>query len=207
MYSMRRTKEEAAVTRATLLKTALSVFSTKGYAAATLDDVAKAAKVTRGAIYWHFKSKADLYNTLVQEFSARGSGVVQQAVSEGGTLIEILRRIFVRLCTLIEEDKELRAVMELTLFKTGLDPDLQAGRKKQIEQGNALLNGITEAMRQGIAQGDLRNDIDPADMARAFIAFENGAIQLWLLSPRSFSLKASAESFADIMVAGLQKQN
>lgn len=206
MYNMRRTKEEAAITRATLLKTALSVFSAKGYAATTLDDVAKAAKVTRGAIYWHFKSKADLYNTLVEEFSARGSVVVQQAVAEGGTLIEILRRIFVRVCTLIEEDKEIRAVMELTLFKTGLDPDLQTGRKKQIESGTALLRGITEAMSQGIAQGVLRNDINPADMARAFIAFENGAIQLWLLSPRSFSLKSSASSFADILVAGLQKQ-
>jgi TetR/AcrR family transcriptional regulator, acrAB operon repressor len=207
MYVMRRTKEEAAVTRATLLKTALSVFSAKGYAAATLDDVAKAAKVTRGAIYWHFKSKADLYNTLVEEFSARGAGVVQQAASEGGTLAEILRRIFVRVCTVIEEDKELRAVIELTLFKTGLDPDLQAGRKKQIEEGNALLKGITEAMQQGIDQGVLRADIDPADMARAFIAFENGAIQLWLLSPKSFSLKASAASFANILVAGLQSQN
>jgi hypothetical protein len=62
-------------------------------------------------------------------------------------------------------------------------------------------------MSQGITQGVLRNDIDPADMARAFIAFENGAIQLWLLTPRSFSLKSSAESFADILVAGLQKQN
>ena len=204
---MKRTKEEAAITRATLMKTALSVFSAKGYAATTLDDVAKAAKVTRGAIYWHFKSKADLYNTLVQEFSARGAVVVQEAVAEGGTLIDILRRIFVRVCTLIEEDKETRAVMELTLFKTGLDPELQPGRKKQIEAGNALLKGITEAMSQGIAQGVLRSDIDPADMARAFIAFENGAIQLWLLTPRSFSLKSSAESFADILVAGLQKQN
>jgi len=207
MYKMRRTKEEAAVTRATLLKTALAVFSAKGYAAATLDDVAKAANVTRGAIYWHFKSKADLYNTLVQEFSARGAGLVQQAVSEGGTLIEILRRIFVRLCTVVEEDKEMRAVMELTLFKTGLDPELQAGRKKQIEAGNVILKGITEAMGQGVAQGVLRDDIDPADMARAFIAFENGATLLWLLSPRSFSLKASAESFADILAAGLQKQS
>ena len=207
MYNMKRTKEEAAITRATLMKTALSVFSAKGYAATTLDDVAKAAKVTRGAIYWHFKSKADLYNTLVQEFSARGAVVVQEAVAEGGTLIDILRRIFVRVCTLIEEDKETRAVMELTLFKTGLDSELQPGRKKQIEAGNALLKGITEAMSQGIAQGVLRSDIDPADMARAFIAFENGAIQLWLLTPRSFSLKSSAESFADILVAGLQKQN
>jgi len=205
MYNMRRTKEEAAVTRATLLKTALSVFSAKGYAAATLDDVAKSAKVTRGAIYWHFKSKADLYNTLTQELSARGATVVQQAVAEGGTLIEILRRVFVRQCALIEEDKEARAVMELALFKTGLDPELQAGRKKQLEAGNALVEGIADAMRQGIAQGVLRKDMDPVDMARAFIAFENGAIQLWLASPKSFSLKVSAESFADILISGLQK--
>ncbi|HXD09856.1 MAG TPA: TetR family transcriptional regulator [Anaerolineales bacterium] len=202
---MRRTKEEAAVTRANLLKTALSVFSAKGYASATLDDVAKAAKVTRGAIYWHFKSKADLYNTLTQELSARGASVVQQAVAEGGTLLEILRRVFIRQCALIEEDKEARAVMELALFKTGLDPELQAGRKKQLEAGNALVEGIADAMRQGIAQGVLRKDLDAVDMARAFIAFENGTIQLWLASPRSFSLKVSAESFADVLIAGLRK--
>ncbi len=204
MYNMKRTKEEAAVTRTTVLKAALAVFSAKGYAAATLDDVAKAAKVTRGAIYWHFKSKADLYNTLVLELSARGASVVQQAIAEGGTLIEILRRVFVRQCALIEDDKEARAVMELALFKTGLDPELQAGRKKQLEAGNALVAGIAEAMRQGIAQGVLRKDMDPVDMARAFIAFENGAIQLWLASSKSFSLKISARSFADILIAGLQ---
>ena len=201
---MRRTKEEAEATRAKLLKTALSVFSAKGYAAATLDDVAKAAKVTRGAIYWHFKSKADLYNTLIQELSARGTTVVQQALAEGGTLIEILRRIFVRQCALIEDDKEARAVMELALFKTGLDPELQAGRKKQIDEGNALITGIAGAMQAGVMQGLLRNDRDPSDMARAFIAFENGAIQQWLASPKSFSLKTSAESFADILIAGLK---
>lgn len=202
---MRRTKEEAAVTRAAVLKAALSVFSAKGYTTATLDDVAKAAKVTRGAIYWHFKSKADLYNTLTGELSARGADLVQQAVAEGGSLLDILRRVFVRQCALIEEDKEARAVMELALSKPGTDPELQAGRKKQLEAGSALIEGIAGAMQQGIAQGILRNDIDPVDMARAFIAFENGAIQLWLASPKSFSLKQSAESFAEILITGLQK--
>ena len=200
---MRRTKDEAAVTRATLLKTALTVFSSKGYSAATLDDVAKAAKMTRGAIYWHFKSKADLYNTLVEEVSARGAAVVQQAIAEGGSLIEILRRVFVRQCALIEEDREARAVMELALFKTGLDPELQAGRKNQLEAGNALIEGVAAAMQQGVAQSVLRNDIDPADMARAFLALENGVIQLWLASPGSFSLKASSETFADIFMEGV----
>lgn len=202
---MRRTKEEAAVTRATVLKAALSVFSAKGYAAATLDDVASAARVTRGAIYWHFKSKVDLYNTLTGELSARGANLVLEAVAEGGTLLEILRRIFIRQCALIEEDKEARAVMELALFKTGLNPELQTSRKKQLEAGNALVAGIADAMQQGTALGVLRADLDPVDMARAFIAFENGAIQLWLTMSRSFSLKASAETFADILIAGLQK--
>jgi len=202
---MRRTKEEAAVTRATVLEAALAVFSAKGYSATTLDDVAKAAKVTRGAIYWHFKGKADLYNTLVEEMSARGASIVQQAVAEGGTLIDILRRVFISQCALIEDDKEARAVMELALFKTGLDPDLQAGREKQIEAGNALIAGIADAMKIGVDQGILRDDMDPTEMARAFLAFENGAIQQWLASPKSYSLKESAESFAEILIKGLQK--
>lgn len=202
---MKRTKEEAAVTRASVLKAALKVFSNKGYAAATLDDVAAAARVTRGAIYWHFKSKADLYNTLIEEVSVRGNTVVQNAVAQGGTLLDILRRIFIDQCTLIEEDQDARAVMELVLFKTGLNPELKAGRKKQIDEGNALIQGIAGAMQTGILQGELRDDLDPTDMARAFLAFENGAIQMWLASPRSFSLKESARSFADILTAGLAK--
>jgi hypothetical protein len=95
--------------------------------------------------------------------------------------------------------------MELALFKTGHHPELGAGRKKQIEAGNALIAGIANAMQAGVTQGILRDDMDPTDMARAFIAFENGAIQMWLASPKSFSLKTSAESFADILIAGLRK--
>jgi hypothetical protein len=94
-------------------------------------------------------------------------------------------------------------VMELALFKTGLDPELRAGRKKQLEAGNALVTGIAEAMRMGVRQGVLRKDLEPIDMARAFLALENGCIQLWLASPKSFSLKASAESFADIFMEGV----
>ena len=202
---MRRTKEEAAVTRATLLKAALTAFSSKGYDATTLDDIASAAKVTRGAIYWHFKGKADLYNTLIEEVSARGGTVVQNAVAKGGTLLEILRRIFIDQCALMEDDKEARAVMELVLFKTGLNPELKAGRRKQIDEGNALIQGIAGALQMGIQQGQLRDDVDPTDMARAFLAFENGVIQMWLTSPKSFSLKDSAGSFADILIAGLRK--
>ena len=62
---MRRTKEEAEQTRQDLLDAALTVFSQKGYTATRLEDVARAAGVTRGAIYHHFGSKAELYSALI----------------------------------------------------------------------------------------------------------------------------------------------
>ena len=203
---MRRTKEEAEITRQLLLKKALAVFSKKGYAATTLEDIAREAEVTRGAIYWHFGGKAELYNTLVREYSDRGNAIVQQAASEGGTLIEILHRIFFRQLQAIEDDRDLRALMELYLFKTGLVPELEEGHQQQIESGVGLIEMISGIMEQGIELGLLRSDVDPKNMAHAYLAFQNGLTQLWLTAPDQFSLKASADSFADILIAGLQAQ-
>ena len=202
---MRRTKEEAAVTRATLLRTALTLFSTKGYAATSIDDITKAAKMTRGALYYHFTNKADLYNTLVEEVSARGADIVQGAVTEGGMFLDILKRVFVRQLAYIEENKEARAVMELALFKTGTHPELQSGRDRQIESGKLMIASLAQTMQIGIANGELRDDIPPMEMALSFIAFQNGVIQLWLASPKSFSLKGRAATFADVLIQGLKK--
>jgi len=203
---MKRTKEEAAITREQLLSKALRVFSKKGYAATTLEDIAREAEVTRGAIYWHFGSKAELYNTLIREYSNRGGAIMQQAVSEGGTLVDILRRVFVRQLQAVEEDTALRALMEIQLFKTGLVAELEEGRQQQIEGSVGLVEMLAGIMGQGVQAGLLRSDLDPKEMARAYLGFQNGLIHLWLTAPNQFSLKNSADSFADILMAGLQNQ-
>ena len=204
---MKRTKEEAAITREQLLKNALAVFSKNGYAATSLQDIAREAEVTRGAIYHHFGGKAELYNTLIREYSNRGSRIMGKAASEGGGLLDVLRRVFVRQLQAIEDDHEMQALMELYLFKTGLVPELEEGRQQQIESGVGLIEMLAGIMSQGMEQGFLRLDLDPKEMARAYLAFQNGLIQLWLTAPNQFSLKANAESFADILIAGIQAQN
>jgi TetR/AcrR family acrAB operon transcriptional repressor len=200
---MRKTKEEAAITRETLLQAALLVFSRKGYTAATLGDVAHQAGVTRGAIYWHFGSKAELYSALMNKYSARSGEIVQAAAAEGGSLVEILRRVFVRLLEAVDDDPALRAVMEISLFKTERTPELAAAQHQQMENSHRLLAGIAETMHQGITAGELRSDLDPADIGRAFIAFQNGALHLWLWDPAAFSLKDSAPRLAEIFLRGI----
>lgn len=63
---MRKTKAEAMKTREYLLLAALDTFYNRGVARASLNEIAQAAGVTRGALYWHFKNKEDLFDALFQ---------------------------------------------------------------------------------------------------------------------------------------------
>jgi TetR/AcrR family acrAB operon transcriptional repressor len=201
---VRRTKEEAAVTRESLMQAALAVFSRKGYTATTLEDIAHEVGVTRGAIYWHFGSKAELYTALVAEYSGRGPAIVQAAAAEGGSFAQILKRVFINLLTAIEADPALSALMELSQ-RAERNPELVAIQKQQAEGGHALLAGIAATMGMGIQTGELRPDLDPMEMARAFIAFQNGIVALWLQDRQAFSLKASAAAQAEVLLRGLLK--
>ncbi|MDR3299114.1 MAG: TetR family transcriptional regulator, partial [Candidatus Accumulibacter sp.] len=63
---VRKTREEALVTRNAILDAAETVFQEHGVSRTSLAEVAVAAGVTRGAVYWHFTNKADLFDAMVQ---------------------------------------------------------------------------------------------------------------------------------------------
>ena len=67
------------------------------------------------------------------------------------------------------------------------------GLQQRIDSGVALIEMLTGIMSQGMEQGLLRSDVNPKEMARAYLAFQNGLINLWLTAPEQFSLKTSAE--------------
>ena len=66
---MRRTKDEAERTRRRVLQAARKVFARQGVARTSLEQVARAAGVTRGAVYWHFRNKADLFFQMREQVS------------------------------------------------------------------------------------------------------------------------------------------
>ena len=131
---MRRIKEDADLTRQSLLNAALEVFSQKGYDASRLEDIAEAAGVTRGAIYHHFGGKAELFYALMDEAEVSGSQAVQQAVAEGGSFLEIARRVLVYGLELLQKNSQYRRVSEVYLFKAGSSPELADFRQRQREE-------------------------------------------------------------------------
>jgi len=200
---MRKTKEEAEITRQRLLEAALKVFSQQGYAVTRLEDIAAEAEVTRGAIYHHFGGKAELYNAMVGEISSRTNNVIAEAIEEGGSFLEICRRMMVQLMAYVEENRDFRAVMELTLFKTEMVPELQSGLQKKAEATQVIIEQMAAFMRQGVEAGEVRMDIDPVEMAWSFLALQNGLVMTWLQAPQAFSLREVASTAAEIFVNGI----
>lgn len=60
----KKTKADALKTRQHLIETAIVQFALRGVSNTTLNDIADAARVTRGAIYWHFENKTQLFNEV-----------------------------------------------------------------------------------------------------------------------------------------------
>jgi TetR/AcrR family acrAB operon transcriptional repressor len=199
----RKTKEEAAATRQALLDAALIVFSQKGYAAARLEDVAEQAGVSRGAIYWHFHSKAELYTTLVEETSAQTEEVIRRAVAEGAGILDTHRRVMIGLLALLEEDATYRAVQELVLFKTEITPELAESINIKAAAFRAVEARVAASLQAGIAAGEIRADLDPLTGARAALTYINGIIFTWLIDQRAFSLRESAPALVDVFIRGI----
>jgi TetR/AcrR family acrAB operon transcriptional repressor len=202
---MRRTKEEASITRENVLTAALEVFSRYGYSAARLEDIAQAAGVTRGAIYHHFGSKEELYKALVIERSAGINQLAEVTVSQGGTPLEIIRRLLTSLFEYLEENEEYRALLELAVSKVELTEELDSIREDTIKGRRQLAAFFRELLSQGIQAGEIRSDLPVTSAAWALVSFMNGVGLIWTQDPQAFPLHESRETFVDLFLKGFEQ--
>jgi AcrR family transcriptional regulator len=200
---MRKTKEDAAITRARLLDAALLSFHAKGYTATTLDDIASQAGITRGAIQWHFGSKAELFNTLVRECYQRAATKFQDIYTQGGTPLQQLRQVLISWLSYPENDSEFRTMLELVILKTEVSPELAEGMQEKIQGNRSSVHFFVQLIQQGIAAGEIRSEVRPEVAATAVLGIINGMVTLWLLDPASFSLKSYAEETIDLFLKGI----
>lgn len=92
----RRTKLEAARTRKRMLRAALILFAERGYEQTTLDDVARKVRLTKGAVYWHFKGKAELLCALITDMAAFHTNELERSLAEPDSLAALREHLVER---------------------------------------------------------------------------------------------------------------
>lgn len=175
----RKTKEEAEKTRSRILANALKLFVKKGYEHTTFTDIAAELKMTKGAVYWHFASKADLLEALLGEAMRRFSSALRDRISEKELTYPAVAEMLVEFAGGIVSDK--RRADFFMLMQTGLkwtDVKLAEVAKKLIaERSCGPYQAVIDAVEADIQAGRVDKKVVPHEVASATMALWDGIIQ------------------------------
>ncbi|MEP6679278.1 MAG: TetR family transcriptional regulator [Betaproteobacteria bacterium] len=201
----RRTKEDAAITREQLLDAAEAVFRKRGIARSSLAEVAAAAGVTRGAVYWHFRDKADLCEAMCE----RAMLPMEIMLSDAGAAthddpLGALRDLAVTALTRLACDPRSQAVFEVMLHESECMEGMGSFTARKQRDRRHCRTQLERVLRQAVARGQLPRDTDTALATQALHAYVGGVMNSWVLEPDAHDLASSAAMLVDVFFAGLR---
>ena len=180
----RRTKEEAAKTRARILASALSLFAKKGYTHTTFTDIAARLKLTKGAVYWHFESKEALLVALLDEMLAKFRRQISELLPSGedsfdGLSFPVVADMMVRNAAQIIGD------VKGTAFFLLVHEQVQWSNTSMESVRDDLLRNprfgpwaaFRTAVENDMRAGRVRKDVDAVQVATVCIAIWDGLVQ------------------------------
>jgi len=201
---VRRTKEEAEATRLQLLDAAERCFREKGVAGTTLDDIAKSAGHTRGAVYWHFENKADIFEAVCERVTTPMQAMLGDLAADPGTdPLGFLRNDAIRVLRMLTDCERVQAVFEIKFCKLDGGPDFDRLRSRELETHSRCLDMLEVVFGAAVRVGQLPMHLPPRETAEAMHAFIGGLMRSWI-ERRDFDLKKSAPWLVDTFLVGLR---
>lgn len=200
---VRRTKTEALETRNSLLDAAEHLFQARGVSRTSLNDIATEAGTTRGAIYWHFKDKADLFNAMMERVTMPLECSLANTVQATADPLLALRDAMLSALRQTATDEQTRRVFEVATHKVEYVTEMQAVRDRHLRVRNECMTMTKEALGQAVKREHLALPMPLSTAALGLHVMMDGLIQNWLLDPQAFDLVQSGRDTVDAYLAGL----
>ena len=193
--------DKKTMTRGQILQAALTCFADKGYHRATMDDIVAQSGLSKGTLYWHFKSKKELFisllNWLVFDFGEEAF-VCPDSISASDK-IHTIAMLFVD-----------RFEQIIPFTKVILDFWAQTFDDEQVQQMfDSLLQHFQEQLGLIIAEGTARGEFRAVNESQVALALMGMLDSLWLYSSLledRIDLRATVETTLDILIAGLKSR-
>lgn len=199
---MPRPKQADPLARRQILAAALDVFSRQGYAGTTLDDITAAANLSKGAIYWYFESKADLFTILLGERASIFTELLEDAARSGGSPLAGLRAMWSRWMEALESDRGYQSYVRLAHLRVEVADEPREGMDARRAEERRAQAFVIERLMAAMAVRELPGALDIEAAALEFVGAGNGLVRAWLLVPETFSPRAMAPRIWSMLLAG-----
>ncbi|HEX5388795.1 MAG TPA: TetR family transcriptional regulator [Burkholderiaceae bacterium] len=205
---VRRTKADALATRDKLLDTAELLFGERGVSRTSLNDIAVAAGTTRGAIYWHFKDKAALFNAMMERVTLPLEEALNNAAQPPADGIPTaplarMRVAFLNALHKTVHDAQTRRVFDIATHKVEYVEEMLDVRDRHLKARDDCVAMTRAGLLQAARLSDVKLPMPAIMAAHGLHALIDGLIQNWLLAPESFNLEAAGRQTFDAYIAGL----
>lgn len=201
---MRRTKEEAEKTRCAILQAAETLFLEKGVAHTSLEHIARHAGVTRGAVYWHFANKADLFNAMLNQVRLPPEQLTERlrGCPEDDPL-QTLRELCIEAIEGLARDEQKRRIFTILLRRCEFTEELREAEERQEAFINLFIALCEQQFNTPSARQRLHAGLTPRLAARTVHALLIGLFYDWSRDPSLFDPLSDTAPMVDACFRGL----
>ena len=185
-----------------ILDAAMSVFAQKGFHQARMDDIVEQSGLSKGTIYWYFKSKDEIIATIMgrifeTEFESL-QGLLEEDSSAGSKI-----KKFINMAQYDVENMLLQTPLTYEFISAASrDSEIRLTLQKYLRSYIELIIPIIE---QGVDSGEFRS-IEPEDASIAIGALFEGIILLWVYDPEIVDLNHHMNTSIELLLKGLNSE-
>ncbi len=188
--------------KAQILDAALAVIVQKGYENSRMDDIVASSKMSKGAIYWYYKSKKEIYLSLVNHWVHNYSAVLNHIVDTDRSASDQLRSLFQYFIVQYEKDPVVfKALLEFWSM-AGRDPEFNDKLQKVYSE---FVNLISTIIQQGMDSGDFKK-LDVDITAMSIMVNIEGIMWFTLFKLNNTSAREYIQTISDFILSGLFKK-
>ena len=179
---VRKTKEDAELTRQRIINAAREVFLVRGVSKSTLEHIATQAEVTRGAVYWHFKNKTDIFHAIRDQVFLPLIDRMDDTLNIESS-VDALTQIEKSLCDTVRElneNIEMRQTYEIMMIKCEYVDEFATVLQQILGNCSSITQKIQLAYERAQSQNILVGSHSPHALALDTHLFFSGLLHMWV---------------------------
>ena len=179
---VRKTKENAELTRLKIIEAARQSFLTRGVSRTSMEQIAAEAGVTRGAIYWHFANKKEIFSAMREQvflplIDRMDENLQLENIDD--PLEQLIQFLNGTIATL-NESLETRQTYEILMIKCEYVDDLVEVLDQMLDNCARITEKIEQLYTRAKEKGQLRANQSPAELAMDTHLFFIGLLHMWV---------------------------